>query len=363
MTVIIIVALFALFHLVMAFCCLKLGKDKGQKHCFWFGLLFGVFGLIYCCKLPDRCIENMILENVKEQLKFSLPKIQTQNFIGDGKPMYEKMNEEYLMKMKPDLLMGVARDSQYFEGAMKKFNAGTELKSDEINIIVLAHIFGNYNCSIDLSVAKKIVDLYYEKNINAKLSKEDENYPVWIHYNSTLNILYGLIYSYQKEYVKSVYHFIAGLKYNMISLSMPICDYIKYICQKLASIKCDDYEFTGVGSNPNNPAGLSGTKYLDPTFAPNYISNLVGSNGEIVVAKIGNSGLYGFLERTGAYRSKEYPTLVDGYFTYVIDKNYNLYKMIIFINNYSNVIYDYKQTDITVPDGFEIIKQLDDKNK
>lgn len=270
--------------------------------------------------------------------------------------MNEKMNEEYLMRMKPDLLLGFARDSKYFNGAMKKFYAGKDLNTDEISIIVLAHIFGNYNCPIDLCVAKKIVDLYYEKNINTKPSKEDENYPMWLHYNSTLNILYGLIYSYQKEYVKSAYHFISGLKYNMIGLSMPFCDYIRYICQKLASIQCDDYELVGAGSSPNHPAGLSGTKYLDPTFAPNFISNMTGSNGEVVVAKIGRSGLYGFLQRIGAYRSKDYPTLVDGYFTYVIDKNYNLYKMLIFINNYSNVIYDYKQTDITVPDGFEIIK-------
>ena len=356
--IIILIVMFVLFHLSMAIWSRLIQKNKGYSGGFWIGLFFGIFGVLHSKKLPDKSFQKMVQDSLKEQFAFAFSQMAKQKNIGDGKPMNENMNEEFLMSIKPRLLFGFTNAQERFDTAMEKFNKGEELLPDEMNIIVLAYIFGNFNCSKDLEVANKFVDEFYNKLMVKKCTVKDKDYPKWLYYYCTINILYGLVYSYQKEYVKSAYHFMAGLKHSIVGLSMPICDYIKYICNKLNDFDCDEYEFVGTGSSPNTPAGYSGSINLDPTFAPSFISKMVGLDDEMVIAKIGNSGLYGTLERIGSYSSTEYPCLIDKYFTYLIDKNYKLYKLFIYINNYRGELN--KPENILVPANFKLIKELEE---
>ena len=58
-----------------------------------------------------------------------------------------------------------------------------------------------------------------------------------------------------------------------------------------------------------------------------------GINGEVVVAHIGRTGTYGYLQRIGSTRNQN-GQMIDIYETYVIDSDFKLYKVKFFFNGY-----------------------------
>ena len=82
-------------------------------------------------------------------------------------------------------------------------------------------------------------------------------------------------------------------------------------------------------------------------------SKIIGLDGEQIVAKVGNSGLYGIVVRTGSFASNKLPSVIDKYYTYVIDKDYKLYRLHIFINNYSDNFT--QQEPFSIPENFKLI--------
>ncbi len=54
--------------LVCGFICEYMGKNKGQKNCFWYGFLLGIIGIIIVACLKDRSgeVQNEVGTNLNK---------------------------------------------------------------------------------------------------------------------------------------------------------------------------------------------------------------------------------------------------------------------------------------------------------
>lgn len=161
----------------------------------------------------------------------------------------------------------------------------------------------------------------------------NNSYLNWLVEMAIPYILLGTIYAYKKQFVKASYYFILGLKTDAVKLNMPYCDFISYILGKLDSIDSNESKYLGCGFNNEDPMGSAFGNRLNARNSEVIISEMEGINGEVVVAKFGNSNFYGHLVRKGSISNSK-SQMLDMYETYIIDKEFNLYKVILYVNGY-----------------------------
>ena len=170
------------------------------------------------------------------------------------------------------------------------------------------------------------------------------------------NVLLATAFSYKKEYIKAAYHFFVGLKTEAIGLNMPYTDFIKYIISKIDINNVEEQKCSGIGFSSGNYMGnnIQNNKnsYLNSQLASKIIPQMTGKNGEVILAKQGRIVFYGFLKRIGSKRNTKKDLAIDLYETFIIDKNYNLKRIVFYFNNYITM-HDHKP-QIKIADGFKI---------
>ena len=142
-----------------------------------------------------------------------------------------------------------------------------------------------------------------------------------------------------------------GLKTEQISINMPYCDFIRYVLSKLSTIPVHKSMRKGCGFELENPMGSCGGNSLIAQNALKVIPEMEGKNGEVIVARMGNTGLFGYLNRIHSDYNSSLGIMIDVYETFIIDKNYNMKKVQFYFNGYFNVC---AKNEIKVAKGFKI---------
>lgn len=228
---------------------------------------------------------------------------------------------------------------QYIQLKNKKEKYG-KLIPDEESKLIFPLIFGNFDTQIDLDLAltetNKLLEYVNSRKPTKNLVRENDLYMDWLHQFAIPQILLGTIYAYKKEYVKASYHFMLGLKTEQIAINMPYCDFIRYVLSQLSNLTITKSNRKGCGFEIDNPMGSCGGNSLIPLNAFKIIPEMEGKNGEVIIARMGNTGLFGNLKRLKSVYSPSYSVYIDVYETYIIDKNYNIKKIHLYFNGYFN---------------------------
>jgi hypothetical protein len=253
----------------------------------------------------------------------------------------------------PDWSSPDERVSKYQELKNKEARYGT-LPPDDESKLIFPLIFGNYDCRIDLdkalAVTNNLLTCVLNKKPTVNCVRENKVYMNWLHEYAIPQILLGTIYAYQNEYVKAAYHFMLGLKTEQIAINMPYCDFIKYILGKLPKYVSGEAKYDGCGFSADNVMGSCGGTMLIAENALKIIPEMEGKNGEVIVARMGNTGMFGHLKRKGSTYSETASTMVDIYETFIIDRDYNVKKVLFYFNGHFSM----GQPKIKIAKGFKL---------
>lgn len=206
----------------------------------------------------------------------------------------------------------------------------------DIKFVILSFIFGAYGCTVNLDFAERMSTALLNITNSYKPEKYsiiDKEYTCWLSEISVPYILLGTVYAYKKEYIKAAYYFMLGLKTNAVNLNMPYCDFIYYILRKLNEIQKKEATYFGCGFDAENSMGSVAGNILIANKSLEIISEMEGLKGEVIVAQPGRAHMYGHLQRLGSIRNQRHQ-MIDIYETYVIDRDFNLYKVKLFFNGY-----------------------------
>ena len=152
---------------------------------------------------------------------------------------------------------------------------------------------------------------------------------------------------------RSVYYFMQGLNTEALELSMPYCDFIRYIISKLDDEPRSAADRTGRGFCAEDPMGFLPSKdaFLYAGAALEIIPGLVGIDGEVVVARKCNTSMpYGSMRRYSVSDMHQ-PHIIDVYEVYIIDKKFELKKASFHFNGYMPRS---DRRSILLPDGFTV---------
>ncbi len=207
----------------------------------------------------------------------------------------------------------------------------------DIRLVIISFIFGCYNCKKDLNFAERM-SLVLLNVSSSYMPKGNHNilndaYLNWLAEMAIPYILLGTVYSYKKQFIKASYYFMLGLKTDAVTINMPYCDFIRYILNKLDNINTKESKYFGCGFDKEDPMGSITGNVLNARNSESIISEMEGINGEVVMVKFGKINLFGHLIRKES-TSNSKKQMIDIYETYIIDKEFNLYKVNLFVNGY-----------------------------
>ncbi len=251
-------------------------------------------------------------------------------------------------------------DKDELDSFIKDFSEHRKVPINKIIDYILALVFGYFSCKIDLNEALSITNWLSSEiekiKLDIKEDSEKENFLLWRNnVYAKIQILYGTIYAYMGEYIKSSYYFIKGLKSDCVTLNRHYCEFIQYILSKLGGLVKETAEYKGCGFSKDNPMGSCGGTILIAQYAKEIITAMEGDNGEVIIAKAGRAGFYGHLVRLGNCGSiltdNGNDNVIDLYETYVIDSDYNLKRVKFYFNGY----FDNGRKAIRLADGFHLI--------
>ena len=258
-----------------------------------------------------------------------------EDFFAEVQRISPWFNGELLLKDIPELNYEELKNIKDLEDILDK-----GLDFFEAKRIVFAKIFGTSGFPINLLDAEKIcLELLdcFEQLRPKKIDIENGFDLNWLLEFASTNILLGTVYAYKKDYIKASYHFLVGMKEQVVNLNMPYCDFINYVILKLKNIKKSKSTYDGVGFSSENfmgfPIRKEDPKFLLADTGKSFIPMMRGKNGEEIVAYNGRAKFYGFLDRVGSIHNNDIDVNIDIYNTLVIDKNYNLKEVVLYFNN------------------------------
>lgn len=220
---------------------------------------------------------------------------------------------------------------------------------------IFAMIFGAYGYTRRLATAgvlivKKLEEL--EKSEPQDKSMDNPAFAKWIGLFSQYYILWGTAFAYQNNYIVAAQCLMNGLKTRAINLSMPYCDFIKYILAKVSEMPAEIANYEGCGFSVDEPMGsteLNGGS-LNTFAAEMIISALEGDNGEIILSHYGEQ-TYGSIKRLGSANSKSFGNCIDVYEVLAIDRKSKLKKIRFYFNGYFS---SQSGNIIKLPKGFRL---------
>ena len=236
---------------------------------------------------------------------------------------------------------------------LSKKRDGEKLTDLEMAQFIFAKIFGSFGFEQSLDEAESICKIMIKELEKVKpianQKRDNEEWMLWQNQYGEIQIQLGTVYAYKQEFIKAAYHFMLGLKSDMVNLNMPYCDFIRFIVAKLVDLPKSKVEYQGRGFTPTNPMGCVSREkiVLDAQIAMSVIPEMEGDKGEVIVARKGNMVFYGHLERRGSVAGK-----IDIYETWLIDNEYNLKIINFYFNGYRND--DTQKQLIYLAKGFSI---------
>lgn len=288
----------------------------------------------------------------------------------------EKMNEEFFaefQKINPwfnaqfiinniePLKYKNIKDIHSLEDAISK-----EITLLDVKRIIFAKIFGSFGLKVNLDEAEKMtkevltyldnMHKYLDIDIN-NINRENEFDVGALYEYATTQVILGTVYAYKKEYVKASYHFLLGLRADIIDFNILYSQFINYVFLKLKDLPKKKANYKGVGFSKEEYMGYKVIKGENKIFIPfsaeKYIPRLKSKKGELVVAKQTTKRVLGFLNRLGSTRNEKDDCYIDIYETLLIDKDYNLKEIQFYFNNYRPQFTN-ENSSFIIPDNFEI---------
>lgn len=220
---------------------------------------------------------------------------------------------------------------------------------------IFAMIFGGYGYSVNLSKAKALATIklgQIEKQEPKDKSPNSPDFVIWIGLYAQYNILLGTVFAYLQNYPLAAFLLMNGLKTRAVNLSMPYCDFIKYVLSKVAEMPVELAEYSGCGFSVDDPMGsieMSGGNLI-ANAAETIISSLAGDNGEIILSYCGGQK-YGNLKRLGSTNSKDFRHCIDIYEVLIIDRKFKVKKLNLYFNGYFTIE---SKNIIRLPKGFHL---------
>lgn len=250
----------------------------------------------------------------------------------------------------PGFCVDFSYNEEQYRQLLRREKDGAFLTTDEKAKLIFPLIFGNFGVSPDLDEALSEIMRLFGNDQNAESPKRGSSEEdLVLHEFAVLNALIGTVYAYKEEPVVAAYHFMWALKTEMIELSLPWCDFIKCVLRELPPLVTEEYVGDGCGFSADDPMGSVGGTVLNARNALRLISDMVGMHKEIVVAKLGRTGMFGHCVRLGSTDSPATNNMIDIYETYVIERNYKIKKVKLYVNGYYPRSLSYT---VKCPDGF-----------
>lgn len=236
----------------------------------------------------------------------------------------------------------------------KKQKLGNLTVDDESKLI-FPLIFGNFDYKINLDKAlsntQSLLDRVNQNKPTENLIIENDIYMKWLHDYAISEILLGTIYAYKNDNVRAAYHMILSMRTQQIFLNNPYCDFIKYVLQKIKSVAIEDNSYSGCGFSVSNPMGSTGGTALIADRAMQIIPEMEGINGEVIVARMGRTSVFGHLQRLGSSFDANTETMIDIYETIIIDSQFQVKKVRLFFNGYFSMM---ENNSIKIASGFKL---------
>lgn len=220
---------------------------------------------------------------------------------------------------------------------------------------IFAMIFGGFGYSVNLTRARSTALIKLGQIENREPKDKSPNNPEfikWLVLFARYNILLGTVYAYRHEYRLAAALLMNGLKTRAVNLSVPYCDFIKYVLTKVAEMPAEIAHYDGWGFSVDEPMGsteLNGGS-LNTFAAEMIISALEGDNGEIILSHYGGQK-YGNLKRLGSADSNKFRNCIDIYEVLAIDRKSKLKKIRFYFNGYFS---SQSGNIIKLPKGFRL---------
>ena len=292
-------------------------------------------------------ITHFAFENYKEQL------IRTPNGDVDDDFLQNLVNKSFMKTLDKSLIERLTEESE------KK----CELKPHVEAYIIGYGIFGALKEKITLTEAEIRIATLLKKVENARPSNckqqvcaDNDDFNEWAYEYAAVNFVVGLVAGQKKEYAKSAYHLLKAYKFHLIGIRTPFNDYSAYVFGKLPALAKGDYPFSkekSAGFISTSPLGAKNVQangcFMDSFSVNAALNNLeIADGAQVAAVQLGYRKL-GFMQRIGStiVDSPDYPLPIDIYDTFVVDKNYDVYRARLFVNEYAG-----SGNLFTLPDGF-----------
>ena len=269
-------------------------------------------------------------------------------------------------EMNESLFAEFQRNNCWFEFAMgnelPKINPNLNCLSSELydddtlaQRHIFAMIFGGFGYETNLNQARilcrnRLLQTEYREPKDKPLDSPE--YEDWFNTFAKYNVLYGTVYAYMGNNIMAARFLLNGLKTRAIGLSMPYCDFIRYVLEKVEELPAASLEIKGHGSSPDNPMGSTSLDggVLMPEVAEMVISALERDAGGFVLAHVGNLK-YGEIRRLGSTGSDNFKNIIDVYEVLFTDSSCKLQKIRLYFNAYFDIG---KKQEIRLPNGFHL---------
>lgn len=241
-------------------------------------------------------------------------------------------------------------------------------------------LFGMLKEPISLPEAEKRAAALLKKVESARptdckqqVGDDSEEFNEWARGYAAVNFLVAVIAGQKKEYAKSAYHFLKAFKIHLVPTRTPFADYASYVFGKIPPLAKSDYPISKencTGFSPTAPLGEKNVPtdraYMDAFFVNAALYNLeTKDGGEIAAIQLG-SRRRGFMQRIGSTVSPmpEYPLPIDIYDTFIIDKEYNVYRARLWVNAYVKSGSSFELPDeFTMPISFKELADIANNNE
>lgn len=284
------------------------------------------------------------------------------------------VDDDFLRKVYDSSFMRSLNKS-FIDQLIKETKKKTELDPYIESYIIGYSLFGMLKKQISLPEAEKRAATLLEKVEGARptdckqqVGDDNENFNEWARDYAAVNFLVAVIAGQKKEYAKSAYHFLKAYKLHLIPTRLPFNDYSSYVFGKLPLLAKSDYPIPKeecIGFSSTSPLGEKNIS-VDNACMDSFCVNAALYNletkdgGEIAAIQLG-SRRRGFMQRIGSTTSpmSEYPLPIDIYDTFIIDKEYNIYRTRLYVNAYVSSDSHFELPDeFTMPISYEELADM-----
>lgn len=224
----------------------------------------------------------------------------------------------------------VSEFNDRYDKLIKEKSVMGELSTEDEVELIHTLICGSHGVEINFEKALIETNMLLRRVLDKKpteyLDNSNEVHMSWLREYCVLQSLFGIVYAYKEEYVKSTYYLMLALKTGKTKFDIVTAYFVDHIIRKLPQYVSGKAKYTGCGFSEEAPMGSFGGRFLLPNWAPQIISAMEDKNGEVLVLAMLEGGAAGYFKRTGSVYSMSQSQMIDMYETCIIDQDYNVKK-------------------------------------